>query len=246
VRAVLENLVALGLPDEPSRRSPGRIRIQPLGEICQGVVAAGLLDARGGPRRRVHQPFGLVKADPLRDATQQLGPGQIAACHLRLLAHVTRVLQAALQARMVQGMVADGLGGGAASSRYALAAGLLIAPKHQQLGVGGEDLPEGVLELSAGLDAPSHLLHPLGRNALDALFAVGDEGEKPDGVASPFSTVAGGLAAAAIGERERAGQQVLRQLGTADEFALAPAQASLCEGENTTPSNAPADRQPSR
>jgi len=44
-------------------------------------------------------------------------------------------------------------------------------------------------------------------------------------VALLLSAVAGGLAAAAVGEREGAGQQVIGQMEAADQFELALAEA---------------------
>jgi len=102
---------------------------------------------------------------------------------------------------------------------------LLLAPEHEQFGVGGEDLPEGVLKLAAGLDAALDLLGPGGRDSFDALLAAGHKGQEPDGVALLLSTVASGLAAAAVGQAERAGQQIIREVEPADQFKLALAEA---------------------
>lgn len=79
------------------------------------------------------------------------------------------------------------------------------APEHEQFGVGGEEFPEGVPELAAGLDPALDLLDPGGRDSLDALFAVAHKGREPNRVAFLWSAVAGRLATAAVGEG--AGQQ---------------------------------------
>jgi hypothetical protein len=102
---------------------------------------------------------------------------------------------------------------------------LLLAPEHEQLGVGGENFPEGVLKLAPGLDAPLDLLDPRGGDALDPLLAVAHEGKEPDGVAWFLSAVASGLAAAPVGERKGARQEILREVEPADELELALAEA---------------------
>jgi len=100
-----------------------------------------------------------------------------------------------------------------------------LAPEHEQLGVGGVNFPEGVLKLVPGLDAPLDLLDPPGGDALDPLLAAAHEGKEPDGVAWLLSAVASGLAAAPVGERKGARQEILREVESADELELALAEA---------------------
>ncbi|MEK7406376.1 MAG: hypothetical protein AAB225_14840 [Acidobacteriota bacterium] len=44
---------------------------------------------------------------------------------------------------------------------------MLLAPEHQQFGVGGEDFPEGILKLAAGLNQPLDFLGPSGGDSFD-------------------------------------------------------------------------------
>ena len=108
----------------------------------------------------------------------------------------------------------------------ALSAGwLLFAPQHQQLSVGCEDLAQSVLKGAAGFDAPADVVHPLFGDAFDTTLPLRHESEKPDGMAFARSAMASGLAAAAMGEGERAGQQVLWEgkLSEAGELTLTEA-----------------------
>jgi hypothetical protein len=107
----------------------------------------------------------------------------------------------------------------------ALSLALLFAENHQQLRIGGENLPQSVLKPAAGLDPLADVIHPLFGNPFDPAFPIRHECRKPDGMAFTRSAVAGGFAATAMGEREGAGQQILGQGEAAEhgELALAPA-----------------------
>jgi len=100
---------------------------------------------------------------------------------------------------------------------------LLLAPQHQQLGIGREDLAQSVLKGAAGFDTPADVVHPRFGDAFDTTLPLRHEGEKPDGMALAGSAMASGLAAAAVSEGERAGQQVLGEgkLAEAGELTLA-------------------------
>ncbi len=152
-------------------------------------------------------------------------PDQVARRDLGLLATVAGIFQVALQTQIVAGVVAQRPYAAPPSSRLRFPARLLLAPEHEQLGVGGEHRAQRLLGLAAGLDAPLHFLDPLGRVTFDAVFAPGHEGRKPEGVALALSAVAGGFAAAAVGEGQRAGQQILGQVEAADESELVLAEA---------------------
>ena len=102
---------------------------------------------------------------------------------------------------------------------------LLFAPQHQQLGIGREDLAQSVLKGAAGFDAPADVVHPLFGNAFDTTLPLRHESEKPDGMALARSAMARGLAATAVSEGERPGQQVLgeRKLAETGELPLTEA-----------------------
>jgi hypothetical protein len=101
----------------------------------------------------------------------------------------------------------------------------LFAPQHQQLSIGGEDLAHSVLKLAAGVDTPPDIVHPLVGNPFDATLTLRHEGEKPDGMTFTRRTMASWLAATAVSEGQRAGQQILGQgeLAEASELALTEA-----------------------
>ncbi len=107
----------------------------------------------------------------------------------------------------------------------ALSPALLPSPEGQQLRVGGEDFGHGLLKLPARIDQALYFLHPLRWDALDALLAPGHEGKKPDRMPLLVGgAVAGRLAAAAVRERKRAGQQAGRDREATEEFELALAE----------------------
>ena len=98
----------------------------------------------------------------------------------------------------------------------------LLPPHGQELRVGGEDLRHGLLELPVGLDQTLHFLDPCVRNALHALLAPHQEGERPAGVPLPvLGAMAGGLTAAAVGQRKGTGQPIGRDAEATQEFELA-------------------------
>jgi hypothetical protein len=53
--------------------------------------------------------------------------------------------------------------------------GLLFAPQHEQLGVGGKDLAQSELKGAAGGDAPADVVHPVFGDAFDPFRAGGNE-----------------------------------------------------------------------
>jgi hypothetical protein len=85
----------------------------------------------------------------------------------------------------------------------------LFAPENQQLGIGRKDLAQSVLKGAAGFDTPADVVYPLFGDSFDTPLPLRHESEKPDGMAIARSAMASGLAASAVGEGERAGQQVL-------------------------------------
>src|ERR1035438_852994 len=113
----------------------------------------------------------------------------------------------------------------AASPRLGRLAAGLLAPQRQQLGIGGEDLGHRIFELAALLYQGANLLHQLLRHMLHVLFAVDHEGERPDGVTLALGAATVGFSAADVGEGERAGQRVGRDLEAAQEGELALALA---------------------
>ena len=69
-------------------------------------------------------------------------------------AAIAGLLEVGFQPQTVAGVVLD-----LASLRPST--GLLLAPQHQQLSVGGEDLAQSVLKGAAGCDAPADVVHPV-------------------------------------------------------------------------------------
>jgi hypothetical protein len=66
--------------------------------------------------------------------------------------------------------------------------------------------------------AATHVLHPVLGDVLDTLLAPHHEGEGPDRMAW---ALAGGFAAAEMGQGERAGKQILGKMETTHEFEVA-------------------------
>ena len=89
----------------------------------------------------------------------------------------------------------------------ALSLAALLAIKQQQFCVGGQDLTDRVLKLSACMDSALDLFDPVLGNVLDVLFAVDHEREGPGRMprVSRLGAVAGGLSAPQMGKGERAG-----------------------------------------
>jgi len=103
--------------------------------------------------------------------------------------------------------------------------GLLFAPQHEQLGVGGEDLAQSVLKSAAGGYAPADVVHPILGNAFDSFLTVRHEGQGPGSVPLASGAVAGRFSAAGMADGEGAGQEILGEgeLAEQGEFALAEA-----------------------
>jgi hypothetical protein len=101
----------------------------------------------------------------------------------------------------------------------------LFAEQHQQLRLCREHLTQSILKSSASFDALADVVDPLFGNAFDPPFSGGHEGQETNGVTLTGSTVAGGFAAAAMGDGKGAGQEILGQgeLAQQSELALAPA-----------------------
>ena len=85
----------------------------------------------------------------------------------------------------------------------------LLPPQRQQLGVGGEDLGHGFLELPPGLDPALNFLDPFGGDTFHPLLACHHEGERPHGVSLLVEgAVASGLATTTMSQRQRTGEKV--------------------------------------
>jgi len=69
--------------------------------------------------------------------------------------------------------------------------------------------------------ALTNRIDPLLRDMLDPLFTLDHEGERPKGMTQGVGTVAGRLAATAVGQGERAGKGVGGNLKMGDKLALA-------------------------
>jgi hypothetical protein len=97
-----------------------------------------------------------------------------------------------------------------------------LAPQHEQLGIGGEDLAQSVLEGAASINASAHVLDPILGNPFDSLLTVGHEGQRPGGVALPHGAVAGRLPAAGVADGKGTGEELFGEMELLDEgeFAL--------------------------
>jgi hypothetical protein len=105
----------------------------------------------------------------------------------------------------------------------------LLAPfarQHQELRVGRQYFADGVLKLPPRLDLAPHFLHPFLGNVLDVLFPVNHKRQRPDRMAAILGAMARGLAAAEMGERQRARERILGDLETAQQLEFALAQSS--------------------
>ena len=101
----------------------------------------------------------------------------------------------------------------------------LLPCQHQEFGVGGENLAHGILILATGLDALANFLDQCVGNMLLPFFSVRHKAEVPGGMTVAGSTVAGWVAAADLHLKQRAGQEIFRNLEAAEEFQLALPQA---------------------
>ena len=95
--------------------------------------------------------------------------------------------------------------------------GSLLAPQHQQLGVGGQDLTQSVLKLAASVNAPADVIHPLFGNPFDPFPSRSQEGQRPSGVSLARGAMPGGLSTTGIADGERTGKQILRQMELANQ-----------------------------
>jgi len=102
--------------------------------------------------------------------------------------------------------------------------GTLLTGENEQLGIGGQHFPHGILKLSSGLDPLAHLLDPRSGDTFVAWFSIGHEAKDPSFMSLALSTMAVGLATTSAIHGERPGQEIRRD-GKALEctkLALAP------------------------
>jgi hypothetical protein len=97
---------------------------------------------------------------------------------------------------------------------------LLFPRQNEELGVGCQHLANGLLELSPGLDSASYLFDPLLGDVLDVLFPLHHKGQRPDWMAAVVDAMTSGFAAAEMSEGERAGEGILGNKETAQQFEL--------------------------
>jgi hypothetical protein len=69
--AVVESLIALGTADEGEQGLPRCTRIEPLGEIAQGIVTERSCDGERSPRRRTRQRLDRMKTRLPEDLANQ-------------------------------------------------------------------------------------------------------------------------------------------------------------------------------
>ena len=72
----------------------------------------------------------------------------------------------------------------------------MLALQHEQLCVGRQYFPDGILKLPSLLDPAPHLFDPLLGDMLNTFFPPHHKGQRPDGMALVIGTMTGGLAAA--------------------------------------------------
>src|SRR5258708_33811716 len=72
--AVVESLVALGAADQGEQGLPRWTRIEPLGEIAQGIVGKRSRDRERPCRRRTHQSLDRMKTRFPEDLADQQDP----------------------------------------------------------------------------------------------------------------------------------------------------------------------------
>jgi hypothetical protein len=93
---VVEGLVALGLSQECDRGEAGRLRVEPLREVAERVVAEGTGQPGITPARAAGQSLdGMVGSLP-QHVADQVGPEQDARGDLRLGATITAVIKVPL------------------------------------------------------------------------------------------------------------------------------------------------------
>src|SRR5260370_31823093 len=93
--------------------------------------------------------------------------------------------------------------------------------ERQQLGIGGEDLGNGVLKLASLLHQSTNLLHPFIGDTLDALAAIHPEGQRPNGMSFSIDTVTVGFPAAPVRQCEEARHLVWSNLQSTKPSVLA-------------------------
>jgi len=81
----------------------------------------------------------------------------------------------------------------------------------QQLGVHSKDFGDCIFELPATHNARAERVDPVFRDALDMLFALDHEGERPNRVALALGAMTGRLAATPVGQSQGARQTIGRQ-----------------------------------
>ena len=101
----------------------------------------------------------------------------------------------------------------------------LVPFQSQELGVRSKDFGDRILELAATLHAGADRIEPVFRDALDMLFPLDHESERPNGVALALGAMTGRLAATPVGERQGARQTIGRYFEAGEQLAFSPAQA---------------------
>lgn len=102
---------------------------------------------------------------------------------------------------------------------------LLLSRQHQQLGIGRQYLADGILELPSRLHPAPYLLDPVLGDVLDTLFPLDHKRQRPDLMAAALGAMAGGFAAAKMGEGERTRKGLVGDMETTHQLELALAQS---------------------
>jgi hypothetical protein len=102
---------------------------------------------------------------------------------------------------------------------------LLLSNQYQQLGIGRQDLADGILELPSGGYPALDLFDPSLGNVLDTFSSPDHEGQGADLMTSTLGAMTGGGATPQMGERKRAGKGIRRNRKTAQQIELALTQS---------------------
>ena len=104
---VIENLVALGMMDSRTERGARGVRIEPLGEIGQGIVPKRRPDSKASTRRGMDQPFDTEETPGAQQMSDEQGPEQGLSRDARPNAAIARVLEIGLQPQTMGSVVED-------------------------------------------------------------------------------------------------------------------------------------------
>jgi hypothetical protein len=102
-----------------------------------------------------------------------------------------------------------------------------LARQHEQFGIGGEHVAQGIVERASGVDAAADIIDEFVGNVQNAFVFIGHVGERPGRMSLAVGAVAGGFAAADKVLREGTGEEIVREGETPERigFAFPPARS---------------------